>query len=137
MPESANQIRQESDLTDTALDDPNRAFGTNEGDLIADTLVPSIEQGIAPLTALGGSEPVMFDLSGAASRRTSERIVGAVLWMCGAISLLTTVGIIVVLIQEALVFFSTCRWRTFSSEPHGPRCSNRRSTACCRWSAVR
>src|ERR671920_1891341 len=106
MPGPVNQGLQESDLTDTDLDDPNRAFGTNEGDLIAGTLVPSIEQGIAPLAALGGSAPVAFDLSGAASRRTSERIVGAILWVCGAISLLTTVGIIVVLVQQALVFFS-------------------------------
>ena len=61
---------------------------------------------MAPLTALGGSAPVAFDLSGAASRRTSERIVGAVLWVCGALSLLTTVGIIAVLIQQAFVFFA-------------------------------
>jgi phosphate transport system permease protein len=106
MPGSANQDRHESDLTDTDLDDPNRAFGTYEGGLIAGTLVPSIEQGIAPLAALGGSAPVALDLSGAASRRTSERIVGAILWTCGAVSLLTTVGIIAVLIQQALVFFA-------------------------------
>lgn len=36
----------------------------------------------------------------------SERIVGAILWTCGAISMLTTVGIVLVLIQQALVFFS-------------------------------
>jgi len=106
MPGSVNEVRQESDLTDTALDDPKRALGTNEGDLIAGTLVPSIEQGIAPLTALGGAAPVAFDLSGAASRRASERVIGAILWTCGAISLLTTVGIIAVLVQQALVFFS-------------------------------
>jgi phosphate transport system permease protein len=106
MPGSANQDRQASNPLDIAPDDSNGAFGTNQGDLIAGTLVPSIEQGIAPLTALGGSAPVAFDLSGAASRRTSERIVGAILWTCGAVSLLTTVGIIVVLIQQALVFFS-------------------------------
>jgi phosphate transport system permease protein len=106
MPGSTNQDRQAGYLLDTSQDDPNRAFGANPGDLIAGTLVPAIEQGIAPLTALGGSAPVTFDLSGAASRRTSERIIGAVLWACGAVSLLTTVGIIAVLIQQALVFFS-------------------------------
>jgi phosphate transport system permease protein len=106
MPGSVNQDRQASNPLDTAQDDPNRSFGTNQGDLIAGTLVPSIEQGVAPLAALGGSAPVVFNLSGAASRWTSERIVGAILWTCGAVSLLTTVGIIVVLIQQALVFFA-------------------------------
>jgi phosphate transport system permease protein len=76
------------------------------GDVIAGTLVPTIGQGVAPLTALGGEAPVRFDLSGAASRRASERIIGAVLWICGALSIVTTVGIIVVLIQQALAFFS-------------------------------
>jgi phosphate transport system permease protein len=103
MPGSANQDRQQSN---PASGDPDGAFGSNPGELIAGTLVPSIEQGVAPPTALGGSASVAFDLSGAASRRTSERIVGAILWMCGAVSLLTTVGIIAVLIQQALVFFS-------------------------------
>jgi phosphate transport system permease protein len=55
---------------------------------------------------LGGSAPVVFDLSGASSRQTSERIVGTLLWVCGALSLLTTVGIIAVLIQQAFVFFT-------------------------------
>src|SRR5688572_998876 len=105
MPGSEDQDRLDMRLRDTA-GDPNGRFETNPGELIAGTLVPSIEQGIAPLTALGGSAPVTFDLSGVASRRTSERIVGAVLWLCGALSLLTTVGIIVVLIQQALVFFA-------------------------------
>ena len=106
MPGSANQDQQASDLREVATRDPVGVLGTNPGDVIAGTLVPSIEQGIAPLTALGGSAPVAFDLSGAASRQMSERIVGAVLWTCGALSLLTTVGIIAVLIQQALVFFA-------------------------------
>jgi phosphate transport system permease protein len=103
---SANQDGQESNPMATALEDPNGAFDANRSDLIVGTLVPSIEQGIAPPTALGGSAPVAFDLSGAASRRTSERIVGFLLWICGALSLLTTVGIIAVLIQQAFVFFT-------------------------------
>jgi hypothetical protein len=61
MPGSADQDRQASNPLDIAPDDSNGAFGTNEGDLIAGTLVPSIEQGFAPLTALGGSAPVAFD----------------------------------------------------------------------------
>src|SRR5215207_1276690 len=106
MPGSADQDRLDMRLHDSSGADPAGEFVANPGDLIAGTLVPSIAQGIAPQTALGGSAPVAFDLSGAASRRTSERVVGAVLWACGAVSLLTTVGIIVVLIQQALVFFA-------------------------------
>jgi phosphate transport system permease protein len=106
MPGSADQDRLDIKLHDIAARDPDEDLDTNPGELIVGTLVPSIEQGIAPLTALGGSGPVVFDLSGAASRRTSERIVGAVLWLCGALSLLTTVGIVSILIQQALVFFA-------------------------------
>ena len=47
-----------------------------------------------------------LDLSGKRSRALSERVVGAVLWACGALSLLTTVGIILILLQQAFVFFS-------------------------------
>ena len=103
---SMDQDRQGLRPRDSAGGDPDGGFVTNPGELIAGTLVPSIEQGIAPLTALGAHAPVAFDLSGAASRRSSERLVGAVLWLCGALSLLTTVGIIVILIQQALVFFA-------------------------------
>jgi len=106
MPGSVDQDRLDTMLRDTAGGDPDGGFNTNPGELRAGTLVPSIEQGVAPLTVQGGAAPVVFDLSGAASRRTSERVVGAVLWLCGALSLLTTVGIVVVLIQQALVFFA-------------------------------
>ncbi|MCA9861923.1 MAG: phosphate ABC transporter permease subunit PstC [Thermomicrobiales bacterium] len=51
----------------------------------------------APVTAM--------DLSGKRSRSASESVIGFILLLCGAISLLTTVGIIAVLIQEALLFF--------------------------------
>jgi phosphate transport system permease protein len=53
----------------------------------------------APVTAM--------DLSGKRSRSVTESIIGVILMACGAISLLTTVGIIAVLIQEALIFFSS------------------------------
>lgn len=59
----------------------------------------------APVTAM--------DLSGKRSRSTSESVVGIVLAACGAISLLTTVGIIAVLIQEALLFFSSVKVTDF------------------------
>jgi phosphate transport system permease protein len=76
------------------------------GDSAFEALVPAIEQGVAPVAANGGHPPVAIDLSKAASRQTSERIIGAILWTCGALSLLTTVGIILILLQQALVFFS-------------------------------
>lgn len=47
-----------------------------------------------------------LDLTGRRSRDWSERVVGILLWTCGALSLLTTVGIIAVLVQQATVFFS-------------------------------
>lgn len=47
-----------------------------------------------------------LDLSGKRSRDLSERVVGVILWACGALSLLTTVGIILILLQQAFMFFS-------------------------------
>jgi phosphate transport system permease protein len=58
------------------------------------------------VAAIGGQHPIAIDLSRATSRETSERVIGALLWTCGALSLLTTAGIILVLIQQALVFFT-------------------------------
>ena len=60
----------------------------------------------APAAALAGDATIVFDLSGRRSRGLQEQVVGALLWLCGALSLLTTVGIIFVLIQQAVVFFS-------------------------------
>lgn len=66
-----------------------------------------------PRTAMGDGSPLAIDpsalaldLSGKRSRDLSERVVGAILWACGALSLLTTVGIILILLQQAFVFFS-------------------------------
>jgi phosphate transport system permease protein len=78
----------------------------HEGTSAAEALVPAIEQGLTPVAAIGGQDPIAIDLSRAISRQTSERVIGAVLWTCGALSLLTTIGIIVVLVQQAFVFFS-------------------------------
>jgi phosphate transport system permease protein len=78
----------------------------SRGDSAFDALVPAIEQGLTPLAAIGDQPPITIDLSRAASRQMSERIIGAVLWTCGALSLLTTVGIILVLVQQAFIFFS-------------------------------
>jgi phosphate transport system permease protein len=46
-----------------------------------------------------------LDLSGRRTRHTSEKIIGALLFVCGALSILTTVGIVAVLIQETIQFF--------------------------------
>ena len=50
-----------------------------------------------------GSAPL--DLSGSARRRGSERAIGIVLFLCGSLSILTTLGIIIVLLQQAVEFF--------------------------------
>jgi phosphate transport system permease protein len=46
-----------------------------------------------------------FDLTGAKSRRGSERLIGAILLISGAISIVTTVGIVVILVEQAIEFF--------------------------------
>lgn len=42
--------------------------------------------------------------------RPVETLIGAVLWLCGAFSILTTIGIVVVLGSEALLFFTPPAW---------------------------
>lgn len=85
---------------------PGRPYGESVGERIADTLNPVEGLGVAPLAALGGNAPVAINLRVSRSRGLEEDIVGGFLWICGAISLLTTVGIVVVLVQQAIVFFS-------------------------------
>lgn len=45
-----------------------------------------------------------LDLSGARSRNLSERIIGALLFLCGVLSILTTLGIVAVLVFETAEF---------------------------------
>ena len=45
-----------------------------------------------------------FSLRG--PRALSERVVGAVLFVCGIVSILTTIGIVVVLVKESAGFFA-------------------------------
>jgi phosphate transport system permease protein len=52
-----------------------------------------------------GPRPGPLDLSGRRSRHRSERVIGAALFVCGALSILTTVGIVLVLIEQAVEFF--------------------------------
>jgi phosphate transport system permease protein len=62
---------------------------------------------------LSRSPVTAMDLSGKRSRSTSESLIGVLLAACGAISLLTTIGIILVLLQEAVQFFSSVRVTDF------------------------
>src|SRR4051812_37416793 len=69
------------------------------------------EAAATPATVQGGAtarQPAVgqrLDLSGARTRNVSERIIGLLLFACGALSILTTVGIVAVLIVEAVEFF--------------------------------
>jgi phosphate transport system permease protein len=69
---------------------------------IEQTAVPGSE---IPGMSMAGNE-LLLDLTGRRSRRTSERIIGGLLFICGALSVLTTVGIIAVLIEETISFFT-------------------------------
>ncbi len=46
-----------------------------------------------------------LNLSGSRNRAFSERVIGGLLFLCGAISILTTVGIVAVLLFETVEFF--------------------------------
>ncbi|MDP8970427.1 MAG: phosphate ABC transporter permease subunit PstC [Actinomycetota bacterium] len=61
-------------------------------------------------------------------RRTGEKVVLAGLWLCGAVSILTTVGIVIVLFVDASVFFrqvsvveffTDTAWRPFGGADRG------------------
>lgn len=58
----------------------------------------------------GGEQPVappaVADLSLRKSRNRKEQLIGAALFACAAISTLVTVGVVVVLLRETVVFFS-------------------------------
>lgn len=58
-----------------------------------------------PNPASGKPASLALELSGAKTRRTSERVIGVLLMLCGVLSVLTTVGIVAVLIVEAIQFF--------------------------------
>src|SRR5262245_9319200 len=87
-----------------AADDDQRVVG-NPGEFIADTLTPVVVLGVAPLTAPGAQAPEDCDLSGARCRWVSGRFGWGLLATCGALSILTSVGIVIILIQEAIIFF--------------------------------
>ncbi len=67
-----------------------------------------IDQAAAPgVSPLAGAppRPPALDLSGAGSRRLSEQIIGVILFACGALSIVTTIGIVAVLVEQAFEFF--------------------------------
>ncbi|MDQ3514318.1 MAG: phosphate ABC transporter permease subunit PstC [Chloroflexota bacterium] len=53
------------------------------------------------------------DLSGGRNRRTSERVISAMLFLCGSLSVLTTIGIVIILVGEATAFFVDVSPREF------------------------
>mgnify|MGYP001811702377 CR=1 FL=1 len=57
----------------------------------------------AGLSSAPSGEPL--DLSHRAGRRWGERVIAAGLFLCGLVSILTTVGIVVVLVTESAGFF--------------------------------
>lgn len=59
----------------------------------------------AAAAAAAASERTALDLTGARRRNVSERIIGVLLFLCGALSIVTTIGIVAVLIFETLEFF--------------------------------
>src|SRR5690349_2016398 len=61
----------------------------------------------------GTGEPGRLDLSGKRNRRLTEQAVKAGLIACALVTLLTTVGIVVILVVEALRFFADIPVRDF------------------------
>ncbi len=52
-----------------------------------------------------GRDPSSIDLTGKRNRRLSERLIGMVLLACAALSIVTTIGIVLILLFEAVRFF--------------------------------
>jgi len=79
-------------------------------------------------TGLAGSPSAAdFNLGHRASRRWGERVIALLLFACGLVSVLTTVGIVVVLVTESIGFFEQVpiaefltgtRWSPMYSEQH-------------------
>src|SRR5687768_15978218 len=54
----------------------------------------------------GATFQLALALSNRRSRRGSEGFIQAILLICGAFSILTTIGIVIILFQQAIEFFS-------------------------------
>lgn len=64
------------------------------------------------LTDPGGTARAL-GLTGSARRQVSERIIGVILFVCGSLSVLTTIGIIFVLFEQAIEFFFDVKFTDF------------------------
>lgn len=81
--------------------------------------MPTIAAGQTLGASAAGTKP--FDLTGKKSRAVSERIVGLLLLLCGAVSVLTTIGIVAVLAFETIEFFQRVSfWDYFSGTTWRP-----------------
>lgn len=54
--------------------------------------------------ATAGERPAI-DLTGRAAHSAGERVIGAILFVCGMVSILTTLGIVLILAEQAFEFF--------------------------------
>jgi phosphate transport system permease protein len=75
------------------------------------------------VTAAGGavvSAPSArpLNLAGAKSRHASERVIGFLLFLCGAISIVTTIGIVAVLVFETVEFFQRVSFWDYVTGTH-------------------
>lgn len=73
--------------------------------LVNESLIDQAATSGVSAAAEGVASPKAMDLSGARSRSLSERLIGAFLFICAALSILTTVGIVFVLFEQAFEFF--------------------------------
>lgn len=74
--------------------------------------------GVLGLTALAVAATVWRTLSQISpawrARNRSERVIQTILWASAVIAILTTIGIVLSLIGETLIFFSRIDWQIFS-----------------------
>lgn len=81
--------------------------GDESTDRASDTLPQSPASPAPAYTAAGGGDTAHppIDLQGSARRRLQERLIGGALFLATSVSVLTTFGIVVVLLVEASRFF--------------------------------
>ncbi|MFM9105749.1 MAG: phosphate ABC transporter substrate-binding protein PstS family protein, partial [Chloroflexota bacterium] len=60
--------------------------------------------GVSSNPATAGERPAI-DLTGRAAHSAGERVIGAILFVCGMVSILTTLGIVLILAEQAFEFF--------------------------------
>ena len=65
--------------------------------------------------------------------RWGEDLIKGLLMLAALISVLTTTGIVLSLLQETIKFFGEVGVATSCSAPTGRRSSSRPASACCRW----